>query len=456
MAESKKRKNGESQVEKIIADISNKIKSGELSANAKLASENLLVEQYHTNVYCVRKALQKLKQTGLIRSVPKFGMFVGKQEITKPHPVHDFNQPQESLSVVNLQSFNKHPLQQISINHAIELAKSNIHAKLDIFYPENHSDCRHYHICETTMGIHPEDIELVDIRTHLPGIFRYPPPELYPEYLPFHYCSAVLIYNEDLLKELGIARPSYRNYKEQTEYFQTAIEQVEKSGFKMPGLSQNFFFTLGGMHLLELSEDLLSGKMDYREFYKKHKDRLLQACGFYRSLKNEFIHDTNRGIVEFSLGNTPFFLGLTSDYQELKGKIKTFQVSGAMMFGPDDRFNIIPVALTINRKISNLVKTVDVLEILQDDPVQEKLAQSGFIPLNPDFHCKLPFKVIIPREKASKVPLFNNIESAGMMSEVFSTILWNAVQEPKKLEQLIKKIFILAQAYINIKQTEKR
>ena len=72
-------KNGVEQTERIIADLSEKIRSGELPQGAKLDSEANLMQQYQTNVYCVRKALRSLKECGLLYSVPKFGVFVGNQ-----------------------------------------------------------------------------------------------------------------------------------------------------------------------------------------------------------------------------------------------------------------------------------------------------------------------------------------------------------------------------------------
>ena len=76
-------KNGVEQTERIIADLSEKIRSGELPQGAKLDSEANLMQQYQTNVYCVRKALRQLKLCGIIYSVPKFGFFVGNDENEK-------------------------------------------------------------------------------------------------------------------------------------------------------------------------------------------------------------------------------------------------------------------------------------------------------------------------------------------------------------------------------------
>jgi GntR family trehalose operon transcriptional repressor len=60
----------------IYDDMVKKIQSGELKPNAKLPSENDLVEQYETSRETVRKALTMLAQNGYIQKIRGKGSFV--------------------------------------------------------------------------------------------------------------------------------------------------------------------------------------------------------------------------------------------------------------------------------------------------------------------------------------------------------------------------------------------
>ena len=237
-------KNGVEQTERIIADLSEKIRSGELPQGAKLDSEANLMQQYQTNVYCVRKALRQLKLCGIIYSVPKFGFFVGNDENEKQF----LNMVHENFSVcfeLNVHVRSYLPLQQKIWNYAGEQCKQEHAIKLKYTFsakdPENDS----FDIIETRNDAYLDhDDKLMDLYHYLPETFLYPPSENNPCRLPVHRVCPLLICNEDRMQELGIPFPAYRNFAEQTDYLRNAMKIIRANGLKLPGTAQGIIFHL--------------------------------------------------------------------------------------------------------------------------------------------------------------------------------------------------------------------
>jgi hypothetical protein len=97
--------------------------------------------------------------------------------------------------------------------------------------------------------------------------------------------------------------------------------------------------------------------------------------------------------------------------------------------------------------------SIDVLNHFQCDSVQEKLASSGLLPLKAEHYKKLPYTLIIPQEKMETPPLFLTKMETYIMDRIILYSLWTCITAGNiKLEDLFRKIFTGARAYIQITQ----
>ena len=126
---------------------------------------------------------------------------------------------------------------------------------------------------------------MVNILKYLPGLFEIPPADISPYDIPFHYTTAILIYNDQLMKKIGIPAPSYTNFKEQREYLRDAFEKIRASGMFYPGISQNFAFIFGKNVQQEMLQDLLAETTDFSQ--KSVREQ-------YDVLKEIFINKTSK------------------------------------------------------------------------------------------------------------------------------------------------------------------
>ena len=450
-------KNSAKQTERIIADLSEKIRSGELPQGAKLDSEANLMQQYQTNVYCVRKALRSLKECGLLYSVPKFGVFVGKQG-KKQKGKHDFPLNPMALSKVRIKMRSYLPVQREIWDFAANtwnLQDKTVH--IDLSYPDdpNNAPCDIY---EESTWQYPQDLEqenMINIQKYLPGMFTIPPADISPYAIPFHSSTAVLICNDQLMKKLHIPAPAYTNFKEQRDYLRDAFGKIRASGLLYPGISQSFTLIFSQKVQKEMLNDLLAETMDVVTFTEKYSPLFNEVRDYIHDMQFDYLHDPETAKINFALGKTPFFLGLTYEFADLKQQIKTFTVSGAMMYNMVDRFSSTQISFSLNKKVENIMASIDVLNHFQCDSVQEKLASSGLLPLKAEHYKKLPYTLIIPQEKMETPPLFLTKMETYIMDRIILYSLWTCITAGNiKLEDLFRKIFTGARAYIQINQED--
>ena len=449
-------KNGVEQTERIIADLSEKIRSGELPQGAKLDSEANLMQQYQANVYCVRKALRSLKECGLLYSVPKFGVFVGNQG--KKKEKHDLPLNPMALSQLRLKMISHLPAQRKLWDFAIKAwNQQDKTTHLELSYPDDPDDIP-YDIYEVSSCNYPQNIknhDIVNILKYLPGLFEIPPADISPYDIPFHYTTAILIYNDQLMKKIGIPAPSYTNFKEQREYLRDAFRKIEAGGMFYPGISQNFAFIFGKNVQQEMLQDLLAETTDIATFTEKYGPVFDEVRDYIHVVQFDYLNDPETAKINFVLGKTPFYLGLSYEFADLKQEVKTFHVSGAMMYNMDDRFNSIQVAFSLSKKTGNIVAAISALNHLQSNPVQEKIASGGLLPLKAEQYKKLPYSLIIPQEKMETQPLFRTELETYIMDRIISSTLWGYVTtDTEKREDLFRKIFTVARAYIQINQED--
>ena len=442
-------KSGDVQVEKIVNDISGKIRSGQLSPDMKLDSETVLMERYQCNVYCIRKALRKLKQCGLLYSIPKFGVFVGNGlKVQK-----EDSQNIMAMTYLHMKMQSHLASQKECWAKVGEWCRKHLGINPGFHY-RGESGPDRYDICENSIGtcIKKEEYEgKVDILKYLPDFFEVNPIKTHPYDIPIYNAAAVLIYNEELLKKLGIPLPSYKNFKEQREYFRMATRKIEEHGLKNPGISQNFFYAMNAETQQQIFDDLLSEKMDSDKFTRKYKKVFEEVCEYYREFHFDFMHAPNTAMVHFSLGTTPFYFGLTYDFSELRQKIKTFSVGGAMMYAMDDRFNCVPVSVTIDKNTNFFLETISVAQALQGDQIQEIFASAGHIPVKDDQYKNLPYHLIIPGEKRALTAVKRCYEEAYAMGQIVSSVLWKNVFSDRQLDELCRKIFTVSRAFLRMR-----
>lgn len=444
----KDNRNRDKLAEAIIADISEKIRSGTLVQGEKLESEGNLSRQYQANIYSVRKALRKLKQCGLIYSVPKFGVFVGNYQKTEKEPLNN-QQDQMTMSVIHLKMHSYLPIQKEIWAFAGDLSFKEHQIKLEYSYSNDASDIP-FDLEETSIISDRDD--KVDLLKYLPDMFEVPPLPSHPRSMPIYYGGPVLIYNENLMKKLGIPLPTYKNFAEQKEYFFAALEKIRSKGYSNPCTMQNFLCIFSCDVQRDLIKDLCSDTIEPEDFASKYKAVFEKACSFYRAFQFSDLHDPDRAKVDFSLGKTPFLLGLAYNYAELKQQIKTFSIGGAMMYAMDNRFNSVQLSLSLNADTRDFMAAVSTMQLFQQQPIQNKLAEAGLIPLQQVTFSKLPYSLKIPLKKMSILSVFNTAEEYYVMEKIISTALWRYVNTACELDEFCRKICIFSRAYIKIQQ----
>lgn len=212
-------KNKPSAADRIIEDISENIRNGILPPDSKIAPENKLTVKYNANLYTVRKALNILKDKGILYSVPKFGVFVA-QNAEQTLAVQSQNMPMRNiLPDITLASRSQLAGQRaIWAEIAEKYAALPLGGRLKLHYVHGYEDvfpkADIYEYGSLSQSF-LHNTNLLEVSKYFPYIIENKSAVITPCGFPFYYVAPMLIFNKNILKKLKIAQPLFfRNYDE--------------------------------------------------------------------------------------------------------------------------------------------------------------------------------------------------------------------------------------------------
>ncbi len=445
---------------RIVQNISDDIRSGKLSPGTRLQSENRLKELYQSNVYSVRKALAKLKEDGLLYTVPKFGVFVGKKEEESGRvpsaellsgSVDSVIAPTMKIRFATQSGL---PCQrQLWEKAAASFSKTSLFAEMEVLYhrgPLDHfpeADVYEYAGSTTNYVYHKN---LVNIREYFSEAIRNPELMLDNSGVPLYYTGAVLLYNFDLLEKLGFEAPAYRNYAEEVEYLEAVTEKAVAVSLSIPGTAQNMIFRLGN-HLDEIFRDIQEGKLSQTAFTEKYGEIFRRLTDYWRKYKISYPKKAIENFRLFLEGESPFFFGMLSDFMTMKAMDCPFRNGGSLMFSVDDTVTRIPVVLAVDARSPHPVDSLRLVRHLQNPEFQKDIAALGMIPLEEKNLELLPYSNLLHRIEFARPVCFQTLEEHYVCMNVLNVDLWNIVLFDKPIREAIHDTLIFSRSYLNMK-----
>ena len=448
------RKNSEKDAERIAGDIAQSIRSGELAPGTRLQAEGKLTERYGSNVYSVRKAVAQLKSQGLLYSVPKFGVFVSKVVQASPEaaaipPLDGQTCTTITFATRSTLKLQKQLWEQVARDFS---AQSPLSEMRTLYCGEN--------------GILP-DADIIEEGTLSSGYLTSPAlmevgkyfPEAIPESeqmldtrgIPFYYAAPVLLYNLDLLEKLGFSAPAYRNFEEQMLYLEQVMEKaVHTPGLRASGTAQSVIIRLGGC-IHEIFQRIREHRLDRKTFISEYGKRFHSVTDFWKKYPANYPKQARNSYIDFLAGDTPFFLGLTSDYTRLLESAPAFRCGGAMMYAADDTYSRILVVLAINAATRHPVESLRLIRQFQSAPVQKRITELGGLPLRKTDDAHLPYQLVIPEEKAAPPLYFRSPEEYYVCVNIINEELWNIILFHKKIEDAMGDALMFSEAYLKMR-----
>ncbi len=444
---------------RIVREISGDIRSGKLSPGTRLQSENRLKELYHTNVYSVRKALAKLKEDGLLYTVPKFGVFVGKQEDKEmtcradvlPHAVDSVI---TSSMKVRFATPSGLPCQRrLWEKAAASFSKTSLFAEMEILYHRNTPDSfpeADIYEYAGSFSAYICNKNLLNIREYFSEAIRNSERMFDNTGVPLYYTGPVLLYNLDLLEKLGFKEPVYRNYEEEVAYLEAVTKKAAAASLNIPGTAQNMIFRLGN-HLDEIFRDIQEGKLGKEEFVEKYGAVFRRLTDYWRKYKISYPKSALEKFRDFRMGNTPFFFGMLSDFMTLKNVDCPFRSGGALMYSVDDTVTRIPVVLAVDAQSPHPVDSLRLIRHLQNPEFQKDIAEMGMLPLEEKNMAFLPYSNLPRTIEFARPVCFHTPEEHYVCTNVLNVDLWNIVLFNKPVREAIHDTLMFSRSYLSMK-----
>ena len=434
------------------------IKNGHLKPGDRIQSEKKMCEIYGVNVYTVRKVMIQLKKEGYLYSVPKSGVFVSEPHLADESvPVSFFPGISGDVADISFATLSCQPLQG-EIWNRISRAYSE-HS------PISELNIQMYHTCEELVNAKADVYEYGSLypdyylnRSHFLDVKHYfgkisteiaMLPDSYG--IPVYYGTTFLLYNEDLLSELGFAPPVFHSFQDQMDYLETvtqAVSQHEK--MRLPGSVQMPFLRLGHK-FRSLFKKLIDPTISFETFTELFQESFRQSTAYWKRYRISYPKKGMENYRHFLKGETPFFFGLTADYIRLQHDSPVFKFGAMSMLNTDDTYNCIPALFVLSDDIRRTVESMRFVQSLQSPGIQKILAKIGNLPLRSSDYCHLP-KTFLGKPVPERFSdcIFLTPEEYYVCINIINVELWNMILASKSLNDALEDCWKFARTYLNI------
>ncbi len=447
--------------EMIATDIEAKIRGGALKSGSKLQSENELTRLYQANVYSVRQAIARLKKNHLLYSIPKVGVFVGSETPDRA-PEPSIAREQSAVRMkLRLQSgsitddsrgFWNHIAE--SFNHQTPFTEVEMDNRLEID-PAALPDVRE---CSSPLHFYQlGDMPALDIMDYFrdsSGGIEF----LSDIAVPFWHSIEILLFNRKLLKELDIAPPAYRNYRDQLDYLRPALQKIAATPqLEIPGTVHQPIIRLG-KHLSGLFSQINGGgKGRDQAIIAEYAPIFEEVTGLWREYRISHPKQYVKNWNLFMTGQMPFFMGTQQDIQTCRRDNPDFELGLYPMFAIDDTVGKIAIPLVVSAASEHPVESIRLVRHLQSTGIQRKLAESGLIPARDSEQKYLPYtqgeegRIFLEVLKNPSEFFFRSREEHYVCMNIINVELWDCILFDKDIGEALRDILAFSRAYLNTK-----
>ncbi len=446
---------------RIVRAIRDGIRNGVLQSGTKLQSEKALTRIYGCNVYHVRQALQQLKESGLIYSVPKVGAFVAAPEMDSAAaplpaaaglPVSGAIRCRTGSNSPAQRQLWKQLLDELSDrNHFLQVTMDYETAELD---RDGLPDVRE---CSSPLALYQQsEMPLLNVRNFFVDAAAAGMEFLSDCALPFYYSGNVLFYNRELLAKERLPLPEYRDFAGQSAYLEELLDVLEKHpALTLPGSNQQPLLRLGNV-FNRILDALIAPEVnpgDWDEF----ADACEKAVAIRRRFRISPPKQANANIHAFLAGKTPFFLGFSSDIIQFRQLYSEWQPEIYPYFSVDDSCSTVAVPLVVSRESRQVIESIRFLQFLQSESPQRHLAEQGMIPLHPEF-CGAGHYLVqtdaaaggLAAVQRARPLFFQTPEEHYIGLNIFNIELWECILNGRSVRAALNNSRCFAQAYLHL------
>ncbi len=451
--------------ERIYEDICRNIESKQLKPGAKLLSETALVKLYKAKIYQVRQALQLLKEAELIYSVPKVGAFVaapgeagpesdGFFEEEHPEPA-ETDSPQPGITFKTGHNF---PSQRAAWTEIIQaFGKRNCFCRVEMDYDAYAKELHPVpppDVCECSRPIaqyQAGDMPLLNIRDFFLDCNNIRMKFLDDYSALSGYFTNLLFFNRRLLEKQGYSLPCYHDFAGQQEYLEYHLAAVAANHkFTAPASTQQPVTRMGkylGMIFKALSSDHRLSENKFMDIFEGPCEELVKLRRKHRMSppQKASVH-----LSEFLGGRTPFLPGTSSDVRLIRDCPNSDDFGIYPFFSIDSSRCLLALPLVIHAGTSHPIECIRLVEFLQQDFVQRKFAEQGFLPvwdeLQPEF-----FQKNQPKNRHDEVIFFRSAEEHYITTNILNVELWDCILHGKSVKDALNNCRAFARAYLNMK-----
>ncbi|OQA86370.1 MAG: Arabinose metabolism transcriptional repressor [Lentisphaerae bacterium ADurb.Bin242] len=449
---------------RIVRDISENIRNGTLLPGARLHAESKLCQLYKANIYSVRKAIGRLKEEGLLYSIPKFGTYVGDRPEKEPAPASSETAPEPSsfervVTKVRFSTRSCYPRQkQAWKTIAGHFMEKSLFSEMEPVYAENPEnilppgDVYEYHFSDK--NYYARQNELLNIREYFSTAIDTA--RMRDGFgIPVSYATCVLLYNKDLLKKMGFGLPSYADFSSQLAYFEEVTAAADRDPLlKVPSTSQSVILRLGN-HLSDIFRLIQGRKVTLNQFLSDYRDLFRQVTSYWKKYLISYPKQAKANFYDFLAGRSPFIYEMSADYLELLEKNPPFEFGAEIMLAADNTFSRLPVILSVDRNTRHPLECLQLIREMQSDPAQTLFAENGNIPLREELYSLLPYLSRPAPERAGRPLSFSTYEEFYVCVHILAVELWNIILFNKSVEDAMTDCLTLSRAYLNMELDKK-
>lgn len=442
--------------DRIVKDISERIRNGVLAPGTRLQSENKLSELYGANLYSIRKAVAHLKADNLLYSVPKFGVFVGQAKAQNTFSAID--DYEKTIIPIRFSTRSSLPAQRKLWKYVADsFAETSLFAEMETVYSQEEADADKdtdiFEYASTSMPFdhanYADKRSFLNVKEYFPGAVRKPEKMPDDHAIPFYHATPVLLYNLDLLKKLGFNEPSYGSYSEQMAYLEEVTAAVSKSdGLKIPGTAQAAMLRMGN-YLQEIFLKIKDKKLDEKSFLADYMEVFAKVTAYWKKYLISFPKQAKANYSDFVSGQSPFFFGMNPDYVSLLASAPDFKYGASMMYSVDDTFCRILMVLSVRADTPHPVENLRLVRHFQNPQIQQRLAEIGAIPLDESDYQYLPYQIRISGKSAAAPVFFRSAEEHYVCTNIINVELWNIILFNKDIKEAMRDCLMFSSSYLN-------
>ncbi|OQA86978.1 MAG: DNA-binding transcriptional regulator FrlR [Lentisphaerae bacterium ADurb.Bin242] len=440
----------------IVQDITEKISRGILCPGMKLLSERKLCDFYNTDAYNIRKAIQQLKKTGHLHSVPKFGVFISETALSsKLYSARGSIAPDIHIDKLRFETLSNLSLQKKVWNLCCKSFKDVIASgDVEMVYRNDRvileeGDVIEYGSLYQNYYLHQN--KLLRLRECFPGISPEIEKFSYGNALPFYYAVPVLLYNIDLLNKLGFRKPDYKNYAEQMKFCgEVTTATARTPGMQLPQTAQIPMLYLGNL-LQEFLVELHSGNVSEKTFARKYRNSLQEFTLFWVRNQISFRWGLLENYFNFIAGKMPLFFSLSTDYIFLNDRCPPFAYGCSSMFAIDESAPRIYSLLSINSETLSPIESLRLILLMREQNIQRALGAIGNFPIRNEDRCDMPqnFDDLSGKAKESFF-IFENHDHYYVSMNIINKELLNMIQNHKSADSALHDIYRYSRVYFHM------